>query len=346
MTKIIATRSSLDDVAAHLRLNEPAYRRAVELANLEPGRAVWVQYIDRFLTATGTLLVVAGIAAFFAWNWVDLGHLAKFALLEGGIVIAAVFAWYFRLDSLAGRSSLFAAAFLAGLLLAVFGQIYQTGADPYGLFLTWAMVVLPLAIIGRQAGLWVLFQALLNLTVILYYTQVLNAPDDMRLFGPLAWLAFTVLDSTLASYLFALNAAALVVWEIAASRDVPWMQGRLFPRLFAFLAFGTVLVPTLVIVIAAGFEINPQLSLVSPLLLVLAIAVCLYYYQYRRMDLFMLTCCLFATILVITAFAIRHLLEGLGGFGALLPIAVFVIAQVAAAAWWLRGVARRQESGA
>ena len=346
MTKIIATRAGLDDISAELRLNESAYRRAIELAELEPDHATWVRYIDHFLTATGTLLVVAGIAAFFAWNWADLGHMAKFSLLEGGIVIAAIFAWYSGFDSLAGRSSLFAAAFLVGLLLAVFGQVYQTGADPYGLFLGWAILVFPLAIIGRQAGLWVLLQVLLNITVITYYTQVLNAPDDMRLFGPLAWLAFTVLDSTLASYLFALNAAALVVWEFAAGRDVPWMQGRSFPRLFAFLALGTVLVPTLVIVAAAGFEVNPRLDPVSPLLLVLAIAVCLYYYQYRRQDLFMLTCCLFAAILVVTAFAIRHLLEGMGGFGALLPIAMLVIAQVAGAAWWLRGVARRWESGA
>ena len=50
------------------------------------------------------------------------------------------------LDAVAGRISLFATAFLSGILLAVFGQVYQTGADPYGLFLAWALLILPWAV--------------------------------------------------------------------------------------------------------------------------------------------------------------------------------------------------------
>ena len=226
----------------------------------------------------------------------------------------------------------------------MFGQVYQTGADPYSLFLTWALLILPWAVIGRQAGIWLLLQVLLNLTVIMYYTQVLHPPEGWwqlaQLLGPLVWLGATVMDSALASYLFVLNAAALVIWEAGARRDIAWMQGRVYPRLTAVAALSTVLLPTLVIIVAAGFAEKTGLSAVSPLLLVAATGACIYYYQYRRHDLFILTCSLLGAIMVITSFFIRYLFVDTGS---LLVLAILVMAQVAGAAWWLRQVARRWE---
>ena len=342
--EIPANHANLQDVAATLRLSEVAYLRAIELAELRPSREVWLRYLDHFLTGVGVLFVVAGIAAFFAWNWADLGHMAKFALIQGGIVGAVALAWRFGLESMVGKSSLFAAAFLTGTLLAVFGQVYQTGADPYGLFLAWAILILPWAIIGRQVGIWILIQVLLNLTVIMYYTQVLHPPDGWwqlaQLLGPLVWLGSTLTDSTLASYLFALNGLAVVIWEFGASRGVVWMQGTLFQRLYAIAALTTVLIPTLIIVIAASLDETTRLRTISPILLVAATSASIYYYQYKRHDLLILTSCLLGVIMVITTFFARHLLESEGG---LLGLAVLVIAQVAGAAWWLREVSRRWE---
>jgi uncharacterized membrane protein len=340
-----ASYANVHEMAQQLKLSAAAYRRAIEIARLTPDRAGWLRYIDRFLIAIGALLIVAGIATFFAWNWSDLNYVVKFALIEGGMVAAVVLAWRFGLHSNAGRICLFAAAFLTGTLLAVFGQVYQTGADPYGLFLAWAVLILPWAIIGRQAGIWMLLQILLNLTVIMYYTQVLNPPDGWwqlsQLLGPLVWLGTTVMDSTLASYLFALNAVALVIWEYGAGRGVAWMQGTLFPRLIAFAALGTVLIPTLIIIVAAGFEEKTGLSVISPVLLLAATGACLYYYQYQRYDLFILTCSLLGVIMVVTSFSIRYMLAGTGS---LLILAILVIAQVAGAAWWLRQIAQRWET--
>ncbi|MCU7812535.1 MAG: DUF2157 domain-containing protein [Candidatus Thiodiazotropha sp. (ex Notomyrtea botanica)] len=343
--EIIAGYSDVQELAQELKLSEAAYRRAMTLAGLAPDQTGWLRHIDRFLIALGALLIVAGIAAFFAWNWADLSHMTKFALIEGGIAGTAVLAWRFGLDTVAGRISLLTATFLTGTLLAVFGQVYQTGADPYGLFLTWSLLILPWAIIGRQTGIWMLLQILLNLTVIMYYTQVLHPPDGLwqlsQLLGPLVWLGTTVMDSTLASYLFVLNVLALLIWEFGAYRSVSWMQGTLFPRVITFVAFSTVLLPTLVIIVAAGFEEQARLSVVSPILLLAATGAALYYYQYRRHDLFILTCSLLGMIMVITAFFIRHMMSG---SGSLLFLALLVIAQVAGAAWWLRQIALRWET--
>ena len=339
-----ASYANLEEMAEQLRLSEAGYRRATEIARLAPDRDRLLRQIDRFLIAVGAVLIVAGIAVFFAWNWADLGALVKFALVESGIVVAVMLTWCFGLDSVTGRASLLAAGFLTGTCLAVFGQVYQTGADPYGLFLAWALLILPWALIGRQAGLWLMLVLLLNLAIILYYTQVLHPPQGWwqlsHLLGPLVWLGASVTDSVLASYLFVANAAAMVLWEFGMRRGTVWMQVTWFPRLIAVLALCTVVIPTIVIVVAAGFAEQTRLSVLSPALMLVATGLCLYYFRYQRHDLFILTCSLLGAILVITSVAVRFLL---GEAGSLLVLALLLIAQVAGAAWWLRQVAAAQE---
>ncbi len=344
---IAATNANLNELATELAFDEEAYERALELANLSPSKTDWVRYLNAFLLAVGSALVVAGITAFFAWNWAELGHMQKFALVQLGIVAAVVGTWRLGVDTIGGRACLFGAAFLVGVLFAVYGQVYQTGADPYSLFLTWAILIAPWALIGRQQGVWFLFVVLLNLSLIMYWTQVLEPPEGLwqlaQLLGPIIWLGSLFTDSELSSAVFLLNATALVAWEVFSQRGVPWMQGRWFARIVAFIALGTVVVPTLVIIMAATFGEKLGLTLLSPLLLAVATVTCVLYYQYRRHDLFILTCCALAVIMVLTSFAIRTVLDD---FGSMLFLAMLLIAQVAAAAWWLRGVARRWEVAA
>jgi uncharacterized membrane protein len=342
-----ATHASVHELATALALDEAAYDRAVLLADLRPDRNDWLRFLNRFLTAVGALLIVAGVTAFFAWNWAELHHMAKFALIQAGIVAAVLIAWRLGIDSIGGRASLVAAAFFVGVLLAVFGQVYQTGADPYGLFLVWAILILPWALAGRQAGMWLLFHGLLNLTLIMYWTQVLHPPTGWwmlaQLLGPLVWLGTTVMDWRLASWLFALNAAALVLWEVGAARGVAWLQGRTSPRLIALAALYTVLAPTVLLIAGATGGARFHISVVSPVLFAAALAACLGYYRHRKPDLFMLTAALFSAILVVMVFAARNLFDS---FESLFVLAVLLVAQVAGAAYWLRDVSRRWEAAA
>jgi len=346
MSQFDANYANVHELAAELAFSEAAYARALELAALQPEKRDWLRYVDRFLMALGVALICAGITAFFAWNWADLGNMQKFGLIEFGIVTAAVAAWRLGLDSIAGAASLFAGAFLVGVLFAVYGQIYQTGADPYGLFLAWAILILPWAIVGRQQGLWLLFVMLINLTVIMYWTQVLKPPEGLwqlaQVFGPLVSLGFLVTDSQLSGLVFFVNVFAVVTWEFLAVRGISWMRGHWFVRVVVFVALTTVVAPTLIIILAATFGEQVDLNLLSPILLGCATAGCLYYYQFRQPDLFILTCCLLAVIMVITSLAIRVLLDD---YGSMLVLAILLIAQVAGAAYWLRGVARRSEKG-
>jgi uncharacterized membrane protein len=341
----VANQLNIQELAAELALSEKAAARAVELAGVRPSGAEWRKALNHFLMAVGVALIIAGITAFFAWNWADLGHLQKFALIQTGIIGSLVAAWRLGIDSVAGSASLFASSFLVGILLAVYGQVYQTGADPYGLFLSWAVLILPWAIIGRQQGIWLLVVVLLNLALIMYWTQVLDPPEGIwqiaQLLGPIMWLGALVSDSELSSALFVLNAMALMAWEVAAARGSSWTQSAWFVRVIAFIAFACVLPPTLLVIFAATFGEGLGVTMLSPVLLAAATTACFFYYQYVKQDLFILTCCALAAILVITSAAVRFVLDD---FGSMLFLALLLIVQVAAAAWWLRQVAERWEA--
>lgn len=340
-----ATYTNVQQLAIELRLDETACRRALEIAQLSPDSNDWRRYIDHFLITVGALLILAGVTAFFAWNWADLSHMSKFALIQFGVVTNVVLAWRLGIDSTGGRASLFASAFLVGVLLAVFGQVYQTGADPYSLFLGWAVLILPWAVIGRQAGLWMLLQMLLNLGFILYWTQVLDPPNGWwqlsQLLGPLVWLASLMMNTTMGSIVFAMNAVALLAWETGSARGVRWMQGRWYPRVIAFGALSTVLIPTLIMIIVASFGEKGGLSFLSPAIFGVSIAACLYFYQYRKLDLFILTLCLFGAIMVIMSLSVRYMVRDIVS---LLFLAILLTGQVAGAAYWLRNIAKRWET--
>ena len=334
--------AQLQRAAEAVGLSAEAYARALELARVSPGAAAWIRGIDRFLLAFGLLAVLAGVAAFFAYNWDGLHRFGKFALIEGAIVVGvAVTAWR-GIDTLIGRGALFAAAFMVGILFAVYGQTYQTGADPYGLFIVWALLIAGWVLIGRQPGLWMLLLVLANLSLILFWTQVLH-PDRFfgidAVFGPLLALAGAVTDGALASLVFGINAGALAAWEWLAQRGVPWMRGRWWPRIVAVLALVIVVNGTLFYIFDISFgQADNLLILSGPVFFVAFALASLWYYQYRVIDLFMLTATLLGGIVVITAALARTVLRTGGPEGALL-LAVLVIAQTAGAAYWVRQVA-------
>lgn len=105
---------------------------------------------------TGLLLVAAslcglGLVFWVAANWDQLGRLGRLLLLQGVVLTSAVAGWQFP----RARLALAVLTLLAtGALLAVFGQTYQTGADPWQLFALWSALCLPLALGLRHDGLW------------------------------------------------------------------------------------------------------------------------------------------------------------------------------------------------
>jgi len=188
---------------------------ALRTAGVTPSAAQWRDFLERSLTWLGATLVAAAAVYFVAANWQALGRYAKFALIEGALVVALACVWWRELDSLAGRVALFAAAVLTGVLLALVGQVYQTGADTFELFALWAAAITAWVMVGRQPALWLLWLALVNIAVVLYFRIL--AGQAMSLTG----LLFAPRDALWV--VFVLDAAALALWEWLASRTGGWL---------------------------------------------------------------------------------------------------------------------------
>src|SRR5699024_2163378 len=60
------------------------------------------------------------------------------------------------------------ASIITGSLLALFGQVYQTGADTWQLFFGWALLITPWVLIARFPALWLLWLGLINACLVLY----------------------------------------------------------------------------------------------------------------------------------------------------------------------------------
>jgi uncharacterized membrane-anchored protein len=110
--------------------------------------------LPRALAGLGALLAGLGLVFWVAANWPDLGRGSKFVLLQALAVVPAlaVFALAPRHPV---RAPLGLLAFLAiGSLFAFFGQTYQTGADPWQLFVLWAALGVPLVLALRHDIVW------------------------------------------------------------------------------------------------------------------------------------------------------------------------------------------------
>ena len=319
-------------------LDAEAYERALALAGITPDGTAWRRFLDWLLAGLGATLVLSGIVFFFAYNWADMHRFAKFAVLEATLLIAVALAWRLGPDSHGGRAALLGAAVLPGVLLAVYGQTYQTGADPYGLFLMWGLLIAPWVFIGRSAALWMLLLVLGNLSLMLWWTGVYRPPQWMGFgqeLGPMFWMGLTFTDADLALLVVALNVAALLLYEVMSPR-IAWLSGRCLPRVVALAVLATLLVP----VIRAIFEHHPDMLSVrvAPLVWLVITAVGIWAYRNWRRDLFMLAALALEAIVIVTAFLAEWM--KLHDAGAMLLLSLLVVLMTGAAAYWLRRTAQ------
>jgi uncharacterized membrane protein len=313
------TRDWILEWAAQQRITD--VRRALSLTGVAPDGAAWVRFASALTLWLGAVLLASSVVFFLAYNWDDLGRFGKFALVEVPWLAAVITAVVIGIERAPGKAALLAAALLTGALLALIGQTYQTGADPYELFGVWAALILPWVIAARFAPLWILTLVLANLAVTLYF-QTFSGMLDIFL-GTQAQLWALV----------GINTVALIVWEWRARGGVAWMRER-WPARVILTASGACMV---MVALHAIFEFRKSGPLGFVGYAAWAAAV-YFYYRHRLKDLFALAGGVLATIVVVAAFLSRHFLHRNEG-GAFLFIGLVVIGLSAAGAWWLKQIA-------
>ncbi len=304
------------DMAKVAGLSQEAIHRSLDIGKVLPDRAAWRAFLDKLLIFLGTTFGLSGLVFFFAYNWANLGKWLKLGLIPVAIIALIALATWKKVDSLIGKCALLGASVLVGIFLAIFGQIYQTGADPYELFIGWTLLIIGWVLIARFPALWIFWLLLANASLILYYQQTQNW---YRSYNELQIL------------LFLMNLLALIAWEIGAS-FFDWLKARWAITLIALYTFSIVTTHLVVYI----FERRDQPPTIVWLYIIFVLAI-FGFYRYMKHELSMLAINCLSLIVVITAAIGKELVHHLEDC-LMMAIIVLVLATISVA--WLRGVAK------
>ncbi|NMG75691.1 DUF2157 domain-containing protein [Aromatoleum diolicum] len=296
-------------------LSPQQLERATAIAPLSPAREEWLSAADQVLALAGALLLAAGLIFFFAYNWDDLHRFAKLGMALAALAACIGTALAAAPFGTVYRAALLAACLATGALLALIGQTYQTGADVWELFVAWATLMLPFALLSRSSACWSLWLVVANAGLLRYLSESRWARFLGALGEPESLFAIA-----------ALNTLVLLAFEFAGDRllVVPRRHVQRLAGLgvLAPLAFGA----------CVGWWEEEYLG-VGAVFVVVAAAFSGAYLRQRR-DVPMLALTIFAAIAVASAALARLLAHG-ADFFAMNLIAVFVIATTAFAGVWL-----------
>lgn len=317
-----------------------------------PSRRTWLTFFDKALLIIGAIALVLSLVFFVAYNWQNLSKMGKFALVEGTLVVTIacyVGLCFKRRFQLVRQLLLLIASIITGSLLALFGQVYQTGADTWQLFFMWALLITPWVVIARFPALWLLWLGLINACLLVYFD--------------IAGLAFIVdgfQDIFQVTILTLVNLIALYGWLISFEhnrailsgnfsntpthkndtahgiRDIPAKSSLHWSTYVVGLA--STCFTTYLALITVWGDRPISATLISLILWLSWCGFMLWQFYQRRIDLLMLTYLAFSLITVVIFWASRWLLDMFdeGGF---LVLALLLIGISSAAVVWLRKVA-------
>lgn len=183
---IISRNSDIDEKTLTQALEEKVY----------PDKNNWKKYTRLFFLSASALLFVSGVIFFFAFNWQSLHKFLKLGLIQGSIIAGIIILFKVKSNIFVQNITLTVVSMLVGVLFAVFGQIYQTGANSYDFFLGWTVFISVWVISSNFNILWLIYSILLNITLFFYFQQI--APSWLDSYYS---ISFLVLNSCILTIL-------------------------------------------------------------------------------------------------------------------------------------------------
>ncbi|MFC1587517.1 DUF2157 domain-containing protein [Planctomycetota bacterium] len=316
-----ADRNTLQMLHKAGHLNAEARDAALTLL---AGELQWWRWINRLLLFAGAALVLAGVVYFFAYNWAEIGWFSKFALIEAGIVVCIAGAWSCGLHKITGQVFLTAAAVMVGVLLAVYAQVYQTGTDEYELFFGWWLLIAGWVVIGKFGALWIIWLALLNIAIIMYWQQ----GGDF---------ALGLDEASMFVVLGLLNSLFLAGREFGAHRGMAWLKERWLQGLLLLSVLTYFIIPTIMGIV----EIRHASlgNYVSFPLFVLVIYGCYKYFRHYSPDMQSLTLTALYFCTALLTLIGRVLFELGDDEWIFLLFTLIIVGVISAVSYWLMQVA-------
>jgi len=307
MEKPTIKRSLIHTISRYSNWSSDSIDQFIRTQNIYADVKDWRDFIRLLLVGGGTAFLVSGIIFFFAFNWEDMHKFTKLGLVQGILALLVLASVFLNIDVRIKNILLTGASMLIGAVFAVFGQIYQTGADAYDLFLGWTVFIALWVIVSNFPPLWFIFLGLLNLTFWLFTDQV--ASD---------WSYHLVLNT-----LFLINIGSLLLlkWQESSAfvEKIPkWLE-----RIIVMVSLGF-----LTMSVCAGiFDTDDNtLWIISILLILIAYAIGIWYGN-KMKDTFYIAVVGLSIIMVSTALLIKVLGE-FRDFGFLLIIGIFLIGSI------------------
>ena len=295
-------REDIQIISRHSNWSEKGIDKVLK-EDIYNDKEAWQKFLSLFFISLGIGFTTAGIIFFFAYNWADLNKFFKIGLIEALIVTTTLIVLFSKLDLTIKKILLTGSSLLIGVLFAVFGQIYQTGANAYDFFLGWTLFITLWVIISNFAPLWLIFVLLVNTTVILYSQQV--AQEWSEIFN---YTLLFVINSVF------LISALLIKHFIEGDHPPAWFSNSVAITAVFFSTVG---------IYYGIFEEKEftfyVLFLLTSLLYGLGI-----YYGLKVKSGFYISIILLSSIIVITAFLLEKTLDA----GMLLFISLFIIISV------------------
>ena len=294
-------REDIHIIGRHSDLTEKGVAKALK-ENVYNDKEAWQKLFQLLFISLGVGFAVSGIVFFFAYNWADLHKFAKMGMAEGLIIVTTIFALLPKININIRNIILTGASVLVGVLFAVYGQIYQTGANAYDFFLGWTVFVTLWVAVSNFAPLWLLYLVLVNTTFILYSQQVAKDWSDIFIF----------------TSLFIFNTIALIS-AIAVSKLTKKIN---ISNWFLYIvALSCIIYATIGIII--GIFDYKNFSLVLSLTTITTFALGIWY-GLKTKNRFYLSAIPFSLVVIMSALLLKASTE----FGMFLFVSLFVIGSV------------------
>jgi len=296
--------------------------RAAEIVGGPLPAVVWAANLQRVLLLAAAGHVVAGLGLLLVEVWEDLGQLGSVALAAAVTIAPALAARRVGLTRVVGRSLLTAAALLCIPLVVVLQLAYPLPASSWIVPALVVVLAIPFAMAARSGVTWLVPLGALHVSAALFLEEA----------GDVDEVAVWLMTSGLA-------AGSWLVWS-GLARGVPWMRGRLVPRVEGTLAvLAATVVSVRFVVPGAWFgDVDPVQGSLATTTLVAAAAALMSRALTARGDLLLAAVAIVGVALV-GAVGVVRLLDDVAGLPIEFALAIGGIGLVAATAvavWILR----------
>lgn len=326
LKQIPANRRLIEELYSHNKIKKEA--RDYALNFLFPHKQ-WGLWISHILLILGTTLLLSGIVYFFAFNWTKITPMTKLASIQIGIISSIIGAYFYSLQHIKGQLLLISASILIGVFMAVFGQIYQTGADSYKLFMMWSLFIFGWTIISKFSAQWVLWLVITNIFLILWWFQSALPSFSYSM----TYMIFT--------YLTLFNGIALLLYEyFAKKKSFEWLNVRWLRILLTITILITMMIPICALII---YKEGSYFFTISSVIGLIGYGLMFFFYRYKRQDIFSLVSLILSVCIIIEVIIFKILFENDDVYSSFLLGGILTLCVFSCAVIYLRKVSKEME---